>query len=567
MTLGQLPTVGCAIVAVASGCQPHWKQAPHDARFQRAQVPVYHEQPKRNARFSDWWDRAYVSTIRPLGRALSPARYLEVAVGGRPALDVNSFGEVADSPWFENRIGRHAMSDAELRRGANRSPGPAPGTLLVISGKTAGATPGVVLRDSIGVEWFVKFDPPAFVEMTTSAETIASRLLHAAGYHVPEMHLVDLDVRRLHLARNATNRNRYNQRKKMTQTDLRALLALLNTDATHRIRALFSRSIPGTHLGPFSYTGVRADDPNDRIPHERRRSLRGLWVLSAWLNNTDTRMANTLDAFITSDISPKLGHVRHYLIDFGDSLGAGGEEEKHAGEGYVYRIDWRETAKSALSLGLYYPYWFQLRRSPYRSVGIFEADVFEPSRWRPVFQNAAFWAATPKDTFWASTILARFTPRLIQAAVAEGRYTEYGAADYVASVLQKRRRKLLRYAWRKMLPLCNPTIRYGYRVLLEDLAVTSGVAPKRRYHFRLRWNRTSRADRIIASGSTSRPEFALRPAVRQLVLQSGKKFADDPFLTLTVWQVRHGKRGPAIELHLRAAGDHVLPVALEREVR
>ena len=56
-----------------------------------------------------------------------------------------------------------------------------------------------------------------------------------------------------------------------------------------RVRALASRFLPGRPLGPFRYEGVRSDDPNDVIPHQNRRELRGGRLLAAWLNHHDAR--------------------------------------------------------------------------------------------------------------------------------------------------------------------------------------------------------------------------------------------------------------------------------------
>ena len=71
-------------------------------------------------------------------------------IGGPSALDVNHFGQVLDSPWFTNRIGRRAMSPDEVRVGPNVQEGPAPGPFTVTGGKAEGATPGLFIRDSAG---------------------------------------------------------------------------------------------------------------------------------------------------------------------------------------------------------------------------------------------------------------------------------------------------------------------------------------------------------------------------------------------------------------------------------
>jgi hypothetical protein len=72
-------------------------------------------------------------------------------------------------------------------------------------------------------------------------------------------------------------------------------------------------------LGAFDMFGQRGDDPNDRIPHQDRRSLRASFVLIAWLNIEDASAINTLDSYVEEG---GRRFVRHYFIDFGDSLGS-----------------------------------------------------------------------------------------------------------------------------------------------------------------------------------------------------------------------------------------------------
>ena len=60
-----------------------------------------------------------------------------------------------------------------------------------------------------------------------------------------------------------------------------------------RIRAVAVPWIAGQILGAFDLIGRREDDPNDRIPHEHRRSLRASWVLFAWLVRPRSRRRST----------------------------------------------------------------------------------------------------------------------------------------------------------------------------------------------------------------------------------------------------------------------------------
>ncbi|HLU66794.1 MAG TPA: hypothetical protein VKZ63_10985 [Kofleriaceae bacterium] len=561
-----LAVAAALAAATLAACAPAWKQAPHDQRFQRAPAPILHRPPAPEALPGDWWDRAHSSSVRPLARAVSPARWLAGLAGGPEALDVNAFGEVPDSTWFENRIGRRPMTPEEIAHGPGLSE-PAPGPLVVVSGKLQGATPGIVVRDSKGTIWYLKIDPPAYREMATGAEIVAQRLLHAAGYLVPEMQIVDLAVDRLVVEPGSLRVDDYNRMVPLTRPYLQALIANLNPTAEGRIRTLVSRQVPGTPIGPFRYRGFRIDDPNDRIPHERRRSLRGLWLLSAWLNNTDVRQQNTLDSFIVVDQQRRLGYVRHHLIDFGDSLGAAGERDKYLGEGYEGHIDWPAILGRLFGGGLVYPYWLGVRRSPYRTVGLFEAEVFDPARWSPGYPNPAFDAATPRDTFWAASLLARLDREHVAAAIEAARYSEPGAAAYVLDVLMKRREKLLRHAFRRVVPLVDPEVA-GTTLRLRDLGVATGLvaAASAWYRFEVRWNRSGKMDCLLAQHRAAAPEIDLAPALARASELSPGALTRDPFVTVSVWRVRHGRRGPRLDVHLRVVDGGLLPVGLWREV-
>ena len=493
------------VVLMLSGCAPAWKAVPHDVPFQRTPITVLHAQPEV-AHGSDWWNIALRSTVAPLGKLASPARLVDRLTGGRRALDINAFGQVPDSQWFTNRMGKAPLSPSAVKRGANTEPGPADGPLLVLNGKTEGVTPGVVARDTAGVIWFIKFDPPSHPELSSGAETVAARLLHAAGYHVPQTYVVDLHLSRLSLSEDATAKDEYNEWQPFKPKALKNLLGTLNPDPKGRTRALFSRAVPGAPLGPFSYTGVDPRDPNSRVPNERRRSLRGLWVFMAWLNNTDTRARNTLDTFIQSPARSGKGFVRHYLIDFGDSLGSSGNRVKYVGEGYEYRVDWARLGQRMITLGMAYPYWLAVRRSPYRSVGVFESEVFHPSTWSPMIPNPAFDEATALDTYWGAAILARFTDAHIRAAVDAAAYSDAGAADLIFQVLKRRRAKLLRYAFSRVLALDDARVKDRCRVQLTDLAPPSGRA---HYQWRLDWTRTGRSRVLLGRGMGPTPHVDL----------------------------------------------------------
>jgi hypothetical protein len=90
------------------------------------------------------------------------------------AENVNTVGEVPDSSWFTNRIGRRPMAIAELVKGPDTETGPAAGTWTILARKSEGVTPGFTIQDSTGEIYWIKFDPKSNPEMASGAEVIST---------------------------------------------------------------------------------------------------------------------------------------------------------------------------------------------------------------------------------------------------------------------------------------------------------------------------------------------------------------------------------------------------------
>ena len=206
-----------------------------------------------------------------------------------------------------------------------------------------------------------------------------------------------------------------------------------------------SRAVPGKPLGPHKYHGTRPDDPNDVIPHEDRRELRGYRVFSAWLNHDDSRSLNSIDSYVKNGDK---GYLVHYLQDFSSAFGSGSDwrrmiapQNPRAGNEYV--VELAPLAKTLFSLGIWERPWHKARYEIYPQVGAIEADFFDPDRWKPEYPNPAFDRMLPEDAAWAARIVARFTDEIVRAIVREGDFRAPEAEDHLVSTLLRRRDKVL----------------------------------------------------------------------------------------------------------------------------
>ena len=351
-----------------------------------------------------------------------------------PAVNVNTLGEVPDSSWFTNRHGMNRMSLSELTTGPNTVEGPSTEQpWFVIEAKTEGVTPGFRIRDARGDVYVMKFDPLENPEMATAAEVISTKFFYAFGYNVPENYITFFSREQL----------RIDTKAGLSESDLDRLLTRVPRRADGTYRAVASKLLAGTPVGPFQYFGTRPDDPNDIFPHENRRELRGLRVFAAWLNHDDSRAINSLD-MVVNDGGNRF--VKHHLIDFGSTLGSGSTNPQKARAGSEYLWEPKAVFTRIATLGLWDRPWVHAKYPDYPSIGKIESKYFQPEEWKPEYPNPAFLNMTDQDAYWAAKIVMSFTEKEIRAIVGTGQLSDPEAEDYLVETLLARRDKIGR-AW------------------------------------------------------------------------------------------------------------------------
>ncbi len=459
------------------------------------------------------------------------------------ATNVTSFDEVPDSTWFRNRIGVRDLRLDEIRDGAYGGDSPMLHKPWKIkSTKVGGVSVGFIIEDASGAKFVLKFDQKGLPETETAADVIGARLFWACGYHTPDDQIVTFKRSDLIITEESKVKPLFGEAYPLTEKILDDKLALVNVGPDGSIRGLASRFLAGKPLGPWPREGVRPDDPNDTIPHELRRDLRGAYAMFAWLDHVDMKADQTVDMYVTDPANKNINYVMHYNIDFGKMLGVFAEAGSQIFVGHAYAVDVGQVMASMFSLGIYKRPWEDRKSPEIPGVGIFESRGYDPGSWKPVTPSYLPLLYTDRfDAFWGAKIIMRFTEEQIREAVKQGQFSDPRAVDYLTKVLVERQRKTGRYWFERVNPLDGFEIK-GDELCFDDLMVRYGL------------DRRTVSYRAAGFDFDVRPtkRLAVRPGAGGRVCVGGLEptASQDGYLIVQIDTVRTNLSTPPVLVHL-----------------
>lgn len=422
------------------------------------------------------WDGADQMVFRPF------AKFWKVDPAGE-AINVNAMDEVPNSSWFTNRIGMFPLTIDQVRKGPCRDSPPLDikGPWTVTGAKPNGANPGFPIKAADGRRYLLKFDGVVQGPRATAADVIVSKFYFAAGFETPCNEVIFFDRKILSIDPEAESEDAAGNKIKMTEADLDKVFAKAIKLPDGRYRGSASLFLTGKPIGPFRYEETRSDDPNDVVPHEDRRELRGSKLLAAWTNHFDSREQNTLDMWVAPD-KGKPGYIQHHIIDFGDCLGSVWEPPmmgRRIGHSHYMALD--HVFVDWISLGTIQRPWDTNEFSTTGPVlGYYQIDNYDPQNYRPGYPNPAMLRMSERDGAWMARILARMTPAHIRAMIDAGQIQDKALEAELTRVILGRRQKTLSRYLGVVATLTAPEVVVTdgkAELCMDDLGTSSGIFP------------------------------------------------------------------------------------------
>jgi hypothetical protein len=392
---------------------------------------------------------AYVR--RPLVDALDPLREPDAG-------DVNALDEVPRSRWFSPEDAAALADDAEP---------PAPPFRPLIVERAATHENGLAVIDARGKRFELFRDPPDRPEMATSSAVAATRLVRALGYYTPGVWPLSIGWNDFHV------------RGDTAHDAVRAFFKSGPRGVEGRFRAAATRWPIGTDLGPTRANERRADDPNDRVPHEDRRTLRALKAIFGWLGMTTLDREVLRDAYLGA---PGRGYVVHYVTALHGAFGADAVVRVEKPRDDDKDLEGRNVWVTLGSLGLHAPK-VQPTQTRWPSLGEYAPDL-APNEFRTSPPFDPMDRQLPGDAYWASKRILAIDTEAVARAIDAAEMSDADARAKLYATILARRLVVARAAFAAVTPCELERVDRGGEgreaaVVLRDEAVVRGfVAPE-----------------------------------------------------------------------------------------
>lgn len=438
---------------------------------------------------------ASVYVRRELVRALEPRRAVDAG-------DVNALDDVPESSWF-----LPASRDQYARDRYHRDGPPVPPLSKLETSPDSETPDSFVVVDARGLRYELRPDEPDRPAMRSGAMAGVSRLLFALGYRTAEVHVI------------------------------------LNEG----VRFAATRWPVGIDLGHTTIDRTRGDDPNDRLDHRDRRSLRAFKLAAAWLDIVRLPPRTLRDHYVGA---PGSGHVEHSFVGIDGGLGV---------DRYYEALAWRRDPDRSddnfflrlVSLGLSPVPSAPAPLTAYPSVGLLGGRVlvrrFKPS---PPFEPID--RMLPPDAYWMAKQIARVPAEVLRAAIVAAAL-ESDPSAWLERSLEERRAEVVAWGYDQVSPLevgllfGSSRARRRASLQLIDLAVMTGMTPSAEASYQVRF--------LDPDGADIEPKRELRPAGAVVRIDLPESASERDYVIVRALARRRGVSLPRpAEFHLAKQG-------------
>ncbi|HEX4353120.1 MAG TPA: hypothetical protein VHZ95_09405, partial [Polyangiales bacterium] len=178
------------------------------------------------------------------------------------------------------------------------------------------------------------------------------------------------------------------------------------------------------------------------------------------------------------------GYVRHYYLDFSDSLGSEWDWDGISRRlGHSYYLDFQHVAEDFVTFGVIERPWERAHRNPGAPLfGYFTARDFEPDDWRAGYPNPAFSRMSERDGAWMARILSRISREDLRAVIALADFTVPEYAQLLEQILWDRLRAITARYFSRLSPLANVEVQND-QLCAIDLARHTRIYPLAHFQY------------------------------------------------------------------------------------